>query len=161
MLDAARNPVRLVGGIIAPRGWHDTVFLVIEGYVDGSNLHDGTDIVAVAGCAARKPAWEAWEKKWDGLLELGDLKRWRHTRNTYWAISRPTSIGSTPTAARPTTAMRWHCRATRHAPPRRRLPSRARQAASAHWQAGAGPRTPHHCDDDVPRDGHALLVEAG
>jgi hypothetical protein len=78
MLDAARNTARLVGEIIASRGWHGTAFLVIQGYVDGSNLHADTDIVAVAGCAARQPAWEAWEKKWDELLKLGDLERWHH-----------------------------------------------------------------------------------
>src|SRR5437899_6973792 len=49
----------------------------------------------------------------------------------------------------------------RHAPPRRPLPPRPRQALPAHGQAGAGAGAPHHCDDDVPRDGHAVLAGAG
>ncbi len=52
-------------------------------------------------------------------------------------------------------------RAARHAPARRPLPPRPRQALPAHGQARAGPRAPHHRDDDVPRDGHAVLAGAG
>ena len=49
----------------------------------------------------------------------------------------------------------------RHAPARRPLPPRPRQALPAHGQAAAGAGAPHHRDDDVPRDGHALLAGAG
>jgi tetratricopeptide (TPR) repeat protein len=52
-------------------------------------------------------------------------------------------------------------RRARHAPARRPLPPRARQALPAHGQARAGPRAPHHRDDAVPRDGHAVLAGAG
>ena len=52
-------------------------------------------------------------------------------------------------------------RRTRNAPPGRPLPPRSRQALPAHRQAGAGSRPLHHRDDDVPRDGHALLAGAG
>ena len=52
-------------------------------------------------------------------------------------------------------------RAARHAASRGPLPPRPRQALPAHRQAGAGPRAPHHRDDDVPRDGHAVLAGAG
>jgi class 3 adenylate cyclase len=44
-------------------------------------------------------------------------------------------------------------RAPRHAPPRRPLPSRPRQALPAHGQARAGAGAPRHRDDDVSRDG--------
>jgi hypothetical protein len=36
--------------------------------------------------------------------------------------------------------------------------------AKLDWRTGkarAGPGATHHCDDDVPRDGHALLAGAG
>ena len=36
-----------------------------------------------------------------------------------------------------------------------------RQALPAHGPARAGARAPHHRDDDVPRDGHAVLAGAG
>jgi tetratricopeptide (TPR) repeat protein len=52
-------------------------------------------------------------------------------------------------------------RASRHAPPHRPLPSRARQALPAHGQWRPSPRTPRHRDDDVPRNGHAVLAGAG
>jgi len=52
-------------------------------------------------------------------------------------------------------------RAARHAPARRPLPPRPRQAVRPHRQAARGPRAPHHRDDDVPRDGHAVLAGAG
>ena len=52
-------------------------------------------------------------------------------------------------------------RAARHASPRRPLPPRSRQAVSAHRNARAGARAPHDRDDDVPRDGHAVLAGAG
>jgi hypothetical protein len=74
-----RNSARHVGEIITPRGWHDAVFLVIQGYVDGSNLHSGADIVAVCGVASRKEAWPAWEDKWKELLAFSGLHRWHHT----------------------------------------------------------------------------------
>src|SRR5262249_49351507 len=51
-------------------------------------------------------------------------------------------------------------RAAWHAPARRPLPPRPREAVRAHGQARAGARVPHHRDDDVPRDGHALLAGA-
>src|SRR4029453_9575751 len=51
--------------------------------------------------------------------------------------------------------------AARHAPPRRPLPPRPRQALPAHGQARAGAGAPHHRDDDVPRDGHDVLAGAG
>ena len=47
------------------------------------------------------------------------------------------------------------------APARGPLPPRPRQALPAHGQARAGARAPHHRDDDVPRDGHAVLAGAG
>ena len=47
------------------------------------------------------------------------------------------------------------------APARRPLPPRPRQALPAHGQARAGAGAPHHRDDDVPRDGHAVLAGAG
>src|SRR5215468_5322843 len=47
---------------------------------------------------------------------------------------------------------------TRHAPARRPLPPRAREAVRAYRQARAGARVFHHPDDDVPRDGHAVLA---
>ena len=52
-------------------------------------------------------------------------------------------------------------RRTRHAPPRRPLPPRPRQALPAHGQARAGAGAPHHRDDDVPRDGHDVLAGEG
>ena len=48
-----------------------------------------------------------------------------------------------------------------HAPARRPLPPRPRQALPAHGQAPAGAGAPRHRDDDVPRDGHAVLAGAG
>jgi tetratricopeptide (TPR) repeat protein len=52
-------------------------------------------------------------------------------------------------------------RAARHAPARRPLPPRPRQALPAHRQAPAGAGTSHHRDHDVPRNGHAILAGAG
>jgi class 3 adenylate cyclase len=49
-------------------------------------------------------------------------------------------------------------RAPRHAPPRRPLPSRPRQALPAHGQARAGAGAPRHRDDDVSRDGDDVLA---
>src|SRR5499425_2199049 len=49
----------------------------------------------------------------------------------------------------------------RHAPPRRSLPPRPRQALPPHGQARAGSRTYHHRDEDVPRDGDDVLAGAG
>ena len=51
-------------------------------------------------------------------------------------------------------------RGTGLAPARRPLPPRPQQALPPHGQARAGPRALHHCDDDVPRDGHAVLSGA-
>ncbi len=51
--------------------------------------------------------------------------------------------------------------AARNAPTRRPLPPRPRQALPARGQARAGPRAPDRRDDDVPRDGHAILAGAG
>jgi tetratricopeptide (TPR) repeat protein len=51
-------------------------------------------------------------------------------------------------------------RAAWHASAHRALPPRHRKALPAHGQTRAGARTPHHRDDDVPRDGHALLAGA-
>jgi hypothetical protein len=53
------------------------------------------------------------------------------------------------------------CLGTRHAPPRRPLPPRPRQARPAHGPTGAGPRAPHYRHGDVSRDGHAVLAGAG
>ena len=50
---------------------------------------------------------------------------------------------------------------TGHAPPRRPLPPRPRQALPAHGQAAGSPGAPHHRDDHVPRDGDGLLAGAG
>src|SRR2546425_4143079 len=52
-------------------------------------------------------------------------------------------------------------RAARHAPPRRPLPPRPRQALPAHGQAAGRAGAPHHRDDDVPRDGHDVLAGEG
>jgi hypothetical protein len=41
------------------------------------------------------------------------------------------------------------------------LPPRSRQALSPHGHAWAGLGAHHHRDGDVPRNGHAVLVEAG
>src|SRR5262249_23741272 len=46
-------------------------------------------------------------------------------------------------------------------PPRRPLPPRPRQALPAHGPARAGAGTPHHRDDDVPRDGDDVLAGEG
>jgi hypothetical protein len=42
-----------------------------------------------------------------------------------------------------------------------RQPPRSRQGLPAHEQTGSGPRPPRRRDDDVPRDGHAVLAGAG
>jgi hypothetical protein len=52
---------------------------VLGGYVDGSNLHDGASVIAVAGCAANTTAWPLWEAKWSELLAFADLPKWHHT----------------------------------------------------------------------------------
>jgi Tetratricopeptide repeat len=41
------------------------------------------------------------------------------------------------------------------------LPPRPRQAVPAYGQPRAGAGAPHHCDDDVPRDGDDVLAGAG
>src|SRR5215475_11783857 len=41
------------------------------------------------------------------------------------------------------------------------MPSWPWQALPAHGQAGGSAGAPHHRDDDVPRDGHAVLSGAG
>jgi hypothetical protein len=51
-------------------------------------------------------------------------------------------------------------RTPRHAAPHRPLPPRPRQTLPAHGQAAGGERIPHHHDQDVSRDGHALLAGA-
>src|ERR1041385_2629673 len=51
--------------------------------------------------------------------------------------------------------------APRHAPTRRPLPPRPQQAPPARGPAGTDAGAPHHRDDDVPRDGNALLVGGG
>jgi hypothetical protein len=43
---------------------------VLAGYIDGSNLHEGSDIVAVGGVVAVSDAWPAWEGKWDEVLAV-------------------------------------------------------------------------------------------
>ena len=72
--------------------------------------------------------------------------------------SGPLRAGTAETPLPPGTSP---CHRTRHAPPRRPLPPRPRQALPAHGPARAGPGAPHHRDDDVPRDGHAVLAGAG
>jgi hypothetical protein len=52
-------------------------------------------------------------------------------------------------------------RAAWHAPARRPLPFRPRQALSAHGGARGGARALDHRDNDVSRDGHAVLAGAG
>src|SRR4030095_2861403 len=52
-------------------------------------------------------------------------------------------------------------RGARDASPPGPLPPRPRQALSAHGQARPRTRAPNHRDNDVPRDGHALLAGAG
>src|SRR4029450_11812749 len=52
-------------------------------------------------------------------------------------------------------------RAARHAPPRRPLPPRPRQALSANRRPGEGPRATGNGGHDVPRDGHDLLAGEG
>src|SRR5262249_52438909 len=47
------------------------------------------------------------------------------------------------------------------APRDRPLPPRPPPALPAHRQAAGGARASHHRDDDVPRDGHAVLPGAG
>jgi len=49
----------------------------------------------------------------------------------------------------------------RHAPPRRPLPRRSREALPAHRETATSLRISQHRDDDVPRDGHDLLAGAG
>src|SRR5206468_10037460 len=49
----------------------------------------------------------------------------------------------------------------RDAPAGRPLPPRPRQALPAYGQARAGAGAPHHGDDDVSRDGYALLAGSG
>jgi class 3 adenylate cyclase len=83
-----------------------------------------------------------------------------------WAAARGSSWPARSAAPTfPPTRIRGPCagprRAARHAPPRRPLPPRPRQALPAHQQARAGPGAPRHRDDDVSRDGHALLAGAG
>jgi hypothetical protein len=62
-----------------PRAWKRGVLVVLAGYIDGSNLHDDVDVIAVAGCAASCDSWIAWEDKWKELLIFSDLERWHHT----------------------------------------------------------------------------------
>src|SRR5271156_6605355 len=76
---AGLNSARFVDEVIAPRGWRGKVLVVIGGYIDGSNLHDGVDIIAVGGCAADTKAWPGWEEKWKELLTASGLGRWHHT----------------------------------------------------------------------------------
>src|SRR5207244_10718393 len=47
-----------------------------------------------------------------------------------------------------------------NAPARRALPRRPRQALPTRGQAAGDAGAPHLSDDDVPRDGHALLAGA-
>jgi hypothetical protein len=55
---------------IVPRSWSRGWLLVLAGYIDGSNLHEGSDIVAVGGVVAVSDAWPAWEGKWDEVLAV-------------------------------------------------------------------------------------------
>lgn len=53
---------------------------MLSGYVDGSNLHDDADVIAVAGCAANTNVWPSWEAdQWKPLLDLCDIEKWHHT----------------------------------------------------------------------------------
>src|SRR5207245_8651159 len=82
------------------------------------------------------------------------------TPYTFWPVSQPATLEPTP--KRPSATIgRAYISPRRHAPPRRPLPPWPRQALSAHRQARAGARAPQHRDDDVPRDGHAVLAGAG
>jgi hypothetical protein len=96
---------RRISDLIAPRSWSKRITLVLKGYIDGSNLHRADDVfVSVAGCCAVADKWDAWEQRWDDLLEWSSLDRWHHTEfmahikkrnnNTYnwpeaeWLIAR-------------------------------------------------------------------------
>lgn len=70
---------------LLPRSWSRGWLIVLGGYIDGSNLHDSADIVAVGGCAAVLDQWPRWEQKWDELLAVKSVltgkekERWHHT----------------------------------------------------------------------------------
>ena len=142
LLEHALSAIETMGyGAIQP------LFLVYlgEAYVLADRLEDALEFAGRALTLARERGqrrYEAW-----ALRLLGEIAAHRD----------PPEVET----AEATTVRRSPGRRARNAPPRRPLPPRSRQALPAHRQAGAGPRAPHHRDDDVPRDGHALLAGAG
>lgn len=57
---------------------------VIGGYIDGSNLHDGADVVIVAAWATDTDTWTKWQAAWSGLINFINretkcrIQRWHH-----------------------------------------------------------------------------------
>ena len=58
--------------------------LVLGAYIDGSNLHDGADIVVVAAYVAETAVWADWERRWADLIAFINretpcrITRWHH-----------------------------------------------------------------------------------
>ena len=80
-METSGDTARRVHGLIVPRGWGEgAMVLVMGGYIDGSNLHGGTTVVAVGGCAASVQAWPVWEGKWRELLAFCNVSKWDHSK---------------------------------------------------------------------------------
>jgi len=70
--------------------------------------------------------------------------------------------GPTPVTRRAGTGARaWNWRQTSGSSRTGSCTSRPREATPERWRSRAGSRTSHHRDDDVSRDGHAVLLGPG
>ena len=134
--------------ILAHRSWVIT-FLAEACLVLGriAEARERAEQAVALARAQQERGWEAW-----GLKLLGDV----HAR----ASAKIGQGGGRAGRGRVPAGSRARYR-TGHAPARRPLSLRPRQALSTDEQPRGSTRTPHDRHHDVPRDGHAILAGAG